>query len=204
MTFTLSLLVRAWLATASHQAGVPGPVAYVIEPPDVVRVTVSGLPKKARGVADNYLVRPDGTLDLPGYGELAVAGLTRDQAERAVRDLLTARLNPRRKGRVEVRVEIASANSKWLFIVTERGGQEQVTRTPFTANQTVLDAVAANPAAILEQSPRNIWIARRTPGNRQDQILPVDWVGITAHGNAQTNYQLMAGDRLHVRHAPGK
>ena len=29
--------------------------------------------------------------------------------------------------------------------------------------------------------------------------MPVDWVGITQHGIAATNYQLMPGDRVYVK-----
>jgi hypothetical protein len=31
-----------------------------------------------------------------------------------------------------------------------------------------------------------------------EQILPVDWNGITRAGNTRTNYQLLPGDRLYV------
>ena len=44
-----------------------------------------------------------------------------------------------------------------------------------------------------------IWIAR--PGRNSlggDQILPIDWLGITQRGDILTNYQVLPGDRVYV------
>ena len=48
-------------------------------------------------------------------------------------------------------------------------------------------------------SKRDIWVARRSPHGGPDQILPVDWEGTTAAGSAQTNYQILPGDRVYVQ-----
>ena len=49
-------------------------------------------------------------------------------------------------------------------------------------------------------SKAHIWVARRTPhANQPEQILPVDYVGITQHGITQSNYQILPGDRVYVR-----
>jgi hypothetical protein len=52
-------------------------------------------------------------------------------------------------------------------------------------------------------SSKNIWVARPAPtecGN--DQILPVDWCGITRKGEVKTNYQIMPGDRVYILSQP--
>jgi len=44
-----------------------------------------------------------------------------------------------------------------------------------------------------------MWIAR--PGancDGGDQILPVDWLGVTQRGDIATNYQVMPGDRVYI------
>ena len=70
-------------------------------------------------------------------------------------------------------------------------------RLPLLAGDTVadlirrakLDDVAARPGT-------NVWVTR--VGDAGEKVLPVDWVGITKHGDTKMNYQLQPGDRLHV------
>src|SRR5439155_18220813 len=84
---------------------------------------------------------------------------------------------------------------------TDGGGAgEQVYAFPVTGSETVFDAMANIGGLPVVASKRNIWVARRTPcAGRPEQILPVDWVGITQHGITATNYQLMPGDRVYVK-----
>ena len=73
-----------------------------------------------------------------------------------------------------------------------------VTKFPITGNDTVLDAIAQI-SGLTSISSTKIWIAR--PGHTAggcDQILPVDWIGLTQRGDATTNYQLLPGDRVYV------
>ena len=52
-------------------------------------------------------------------------------------------------------------------------------------------------------SSKHIWVARPAPtecGN--DQILPVDWCGITRKGQVKTNYQIMPFDRVYILSQP--
>jgi polysaccharide export outer membrane protein len=43
-------------------------------------------------------------------------------------------------------------------------------------------------------------VARRTPNcDQPEQILPVDYIGLTQHGITRTNYQILPGDRVYVR-----
>jgi len=51
----------------------------------------------------------------------------------------------------------------------------------------------------LEQvSSKRIWIARPTPRPGEVQVLPVNWVAITAQASTATNYQILPGDRVFV------
>src|SRR5262249_62220666 len=44
-----------------------------------------------------------------------------------------------------------------------------------------------------------IRLARPAPSNSPcDQVLAVDWVGITTRGHTETNYQLLPGDRVYI------
>jgi hypothetical protein len=41
-------------------------------------------------------------------------------------------------------------------------------------------------------------LVRPGAGGKPDQVLKIDWAGITQHGRTETNYQLLPGDRLYV------
>ncbi len=200
---------------------------YVIEPPDVLIVnavlrdkdgpapavgevdkrpfadTVRTLP--IQPVFQEYAVRPDGSVFFGVYGSVPVAGLTLKQAAVAIRASLAAQIYPDEKGvkldALLVVVDVSQYNSKSYFVIVDGGGAgERVTRWPITGNERVLDAIANIGGLAEESSKRNVWVARRTPfPNQPQQILPVDYVGITQHGITTTNYQIFPGDRVYLK-----
>ena len=50
-----------------------------------------------------------------------------------------------------------------------------------------------------EASRHKVWVARRTPDNHAENIMPVDWIGVSQKGLMATNYQLLPGDRVYVK-----
>jgi protein involved in polysaccharide export with SLBB domain len=158
-------------------------------------VTVSlALSRGSRQVAGRHVVRPDGTIGLGSYGGVYVAGMTLAQAEQTIEAHLAKYLY-----KPEVAIEVCGFNSKFYYVITDRTGSgEQVVRLPHTGNETVLDALS-NVAGVAALSDKKIWVARPAPAEcGQDQILPVDWCGITRRGQVKTNYQLLPGDRVYV------
>ena len=153
----------------------------------------------------NTPVRPDGSVFLGVYGSVPVAGLTLKQAAIAIRASLAAQIYPDEKGvkldALLVVVDVTQYNSKSYFVIVDGGGAgERVTRWPITGNERVLDAIANIGGLAEESSKRNVWVARRTPfPNQPQQILPVDYVGITQHGITTTNYQIFPGDRVYLK-----
>jgi polysaccharide biosynthesis/export protein len=196
---------------------------YVIEPPDVLRIEavirepeedpktkkkvptdkIRSLPLQP--VFGEYAVRPDGTVFLGVYGEVQVAGYTLKQAAQAIRDHVSRKAFQESDGLspefLLVVLDVTQYNSKKYYVFLDGGGAgEQVFSLPITGSDTVLDALAAVNGLPPVASKRNIWIARRTPhANNPEQILPVDWVGISQHGMTSTNYQIMPGDRVYVK-----
>jgi polysaccharide export outer membrane protein len=161
------------------------------------RVSVGlGQSRAAQQIRGEHLVRPDGTISLGLYGAVRVVGLTLPEAKAAIETHLTQYLQ-----RPEVAVDVFAYNSKVFYVIYDNGGAgQQVVRLPITGNETVLDAVASlnglNPVA----SQHHIWVARPNPACSEcDQIMPVDWKGITRDGRTETNFQLMAGDRVYVQ-----
>jgi polysaccharide export outer membrane protein len=135
----------------------------------------------------------DGTITLGSYGSVSVVGLTIAEAKRAVEDHLSQFLED-----PEVAVDVFGLNSKVYYVITEGGGLgDTVSRFPITGNETVLDAIA-NVSGLTEVSSKKIWIARPVHYTDEAQLLPVDWRGITALGQATTNYQVLPGDRIFI------
>jgi polysaccharide export outer membrane protein len=145
-------------------------------------------------IAGEHLVGPDGTVNLGAYGRVRVVGMTLDQARTAIEQHLSARFD-----RPEVAVDVFGYNSKVYYVVIQGAGLgDQIVQLPVKGNETVLDALSQIQGLSGSQSTR-MWIAR--PGSNEcggDQILPVDWLGITQRGDIATNYQILPGDRMYI------
>jgi len=143
---------------------------------------------------DNYLVGPDGTVNLRQYGAVYVTGLTLSEAKRAIEEHLAQFLDS-----PEVWLDVASYNSKVYYIITEGAGQgDNVVRVPVTGNETVLDAISQI-RGLSQLSSKNIWIARPAPeGFGVEQHLPIEWDAITRGAATGTNYQVLPGDRIFI------
>ncbi len=159
----------------------------------IVSVAINDVVGKQQ-IAGQHLVTQDGTISLGSYGSVVVVGQTLQEAKGSIERFLAKDLEE-----PEVSVEVFSYNSKNFYVITQ-GAQlgDGVSKFPITGNDTVLDAIAQI-QGLTSISSTKIWIAR--PGHTQggcDQILPVDWIGLTQRGDATTNYQLLPGDRVYV------
>ncbi|HVK17539.1 MAG TPA: DUF1549 domain-containing protein, partial [Fimbriiglobus sp.] len=203
--------VVRWLTADGETARV---VEYVIEPPDVLSIEVApaetpgdGKPHglTAKPIRGDHLVRPDGSIFLEVYGAVPVSGSTVHQAAQAIR-LAVARqygeLDVAKPEVLDVRLDVSQYNSKRYYVITSGGG-EKVYPFPATGSEAVLDALAnANIRPPAGSSPK-IWVARRSPDPGQpEQVLLVDYKGITQEGVTATNYQIMPGDRVYVSTDP--
>jgi polysaccharide export outer membrane protein len=157
---------------------------------------------QSRGVQQvrgEHLVRPDGTVSLGNYGSVYVAGLTLPQVKAAIEQHLSKYLL-----KPEVSVDVFAYNSKYYYVITDFAGSgEQVVRLPSTGNETVLDAISMI-GGLSAVSSKNLWVARPAPAGSScgDQILPIDWRGITRRGQTKINYQVLPGDRVFVMSQP--
>jgi RNA polymerase sigma factor (sigma-70 family) len=195
---------------APPAAGKPAvSAAYVIEPPDVLSVeaTVRGgdksVPVIELAVTGQYIVRPDGTISLEPFGSVKVVGLRPTAAADAVRKHLVGVLSTRGSlvpaDAVEVRLDVAGANSKRYYVIVSEGGKEEVFSLPCTGNETVLGAFSGA-AGLADRLPgSSLRLARKTGKDGEPyEVLPIDWEAITRRGETTTNYQLLPGDRLYV------
>ena len=154
------------------------------------KVAIAASPSRAfQQIRGPHLVRPDGTVGLGIYGSVRVSGMTIEDARLAVEKHLSKDfLKP------EVSVDVAAFNSKLYYIILDGGGNgEQVYRLPVTGSETVLDAIAQVNGILPVSNKREIFLARATSMEAEDEVLPVDWVGLCTRGKAATNYQLRPG-----------
>ncbi len=150
----------------------------------------------AQPVSGQYLVGPDGTLNLRKYGAVHVAGKTITEARLALQKHLAQFLDS-----PEVTVVVTAYNSHVYYLVTEGAGLEnRVRRLPITGNETVLDAVSniANIASLGALLRKKVWVARPAPPGAAETVLPVDLEAIIHRGATATNYQIFPGDRIVV------
>jgi polysaccharide export outer membrane protein len=145
-------------------------------------------------VTGEYLVGPDGTVNLRQYGSLHVAGKTISQIRLEVNKLLSRYFDS-----PDASVEVRQFNSKVFYVITEGAGLgDNIRRVPVTGNDTVMDALSSV-NGLSQVSSATVWVARPAPGGFGcEQIMPVDYVGITRGASTATNYQIMPGDRVFV------
>jgi polysaccharide biosynthesis/export protein len=145
-------------------------------------------------VTGEYLVGPDGTVNLRQYGTLHVAGKTITEIRIALNKHLSRFFDS-----PDASVEVRQFNSKVFYVITEGGGLgDNIRRVPVTGNDTVIDALSSV-NGLSQVSSTTVWVARPAPGGFGcQQILPVDYEAITKGASAATNYQLMPGDRVFV------
>ncbi len=143
---------------------------------------------------NQYLVGPDGTINLDMYGTVHIAGKTLTEAKLAIEKHLSQFLDS-----PVVSLKVLAYNSKVYYIITQ-GAElgDNVARIPITGNETVLDALS-QVGGISQISSTKIWIARPAPGNVGcEQILPINWDDIARGALTATNYQVMPGDRVYI------
>lgn len=179
------------MTSEEAQSAIEGHLHTVLREP-IVSVSLLQM-SGTQQIAGQHLVAPDGTVTLGSYGSVSVVGLSLKDAKFVIERHLSQFLES-----PEVALDVFAYNSKVYYVITQGAGLgDRVTRFPVTGNETVLDALA-NINGLSSTSSTRMWIARPTPHTNEIQILPVDWAGVTAQGAANTNYQIMPGDRVFV------
>ncbi len=145
-------------------------------------------------VSGEYLVGPDGTVNLRQYGSVHVSGKTIAQSKIDLQKHLEQFFDS-----PQVAINILAYNSKVYYIITEGAHLgDNIVRVPITGNETVLDALSTV-GGISQLSSKDIWIARPGAGDAVcEQILPIDYDSIARGGMTATNYQVMPGDRVYI------
>jgi polysaccharide biosynthesis/export protein len=145
-------------------------------------------------ITGQYLIGPDGTINLRQYGLLHVAGKNVTEIKLALQKQMSQYFDS-----PEISIDVIAYNSKVFYVITEGAGLgDNVRRVPITGNETVLDALSAV-NGLSQVSSTQIWIARPAPGGFGcEQVLPVDYDAISRGGSTASNYQILPGDRVYI------
>jgi beta-lactamase regulating signal transducer with metallopeptidase domain len=148
----------------------------------------------AQPVTGQYLVGPDGTINLRQYGVVNIAGKTVTEARIALQNHLKQYLDS-----PDLFVKVAAYNSKVFYVITQEDSSgDEVRRFPATGEERVSDAIR-NIGGLSLASSKKIWISRPVPHRSGDQqILSVEWNAVTQEVQAATNYQILPSDRVFV------
>jgi polysaccharide export outer membrane protein len=149
----------------------------------------------AQPVTGQYLVAPDGTINLRKYGSVQISGMSAAEAKAAIENRLKEFLDT-----PEVSVDVTAAKSKVYFVITQGAGLgDSVRRLPSTGKETVLDAISQINGLSQVSDSKKIWIVRPSPSDPQKAtVLKVDWHAITRRGETATNYQILPRDRVYI------
>ena len=117
--------------------------AYRIEPPDVIEIEMSKvvpLPSyraTVQPVTGQYLVGPDGTINLRQYGVVHISGKTVAETRIAIQNHLKQYLDS-----PDPSVTVAAYNSKVFYTITRKDSSgDEVRRFPATGEERVSDAI---------------------------------------------------------------
>ena len=156
----------------------------------------------AQPVTGQYLVNPDGIINLRRYGVVKIAGKTATEARVAIQDHLKQYLDS-----PEIFISVLDHRKIYYVITQEAGQSESVSLMSLTGKVTVLDALTERSQLPIEElskiSVKKIWIdrpARKKVGGQQ--ILPIDWEAIVKNVESPTNYSIVPGDRLFIVYNP--
>ena len=194
---------------------------YVVEPPDLVLVELlEGLP--GRPISGERLVRPNGTISLGWYGDIAVAGLTVPQVKERIISHLRKFLHDETLGLIKVEeetgewirdangepvmidpkesdrvfVDVTAYNSKFYYV---QGEFATPGKLPVTGNERVLDAIDYSGGLTSNADHHQVFLYRPSANDGPAQTLKIDVDQVMLGDDLSTNYQLEPGDRLVAR-----
>jgi polysaccharide export outer membrane protein len=165
----------------------------LVQPEVAVRITDH---PKNKQVGGTHLIGPDGHVNLGTFGQVYVAGMTVDEARKAIEKKLAEHFD-----KPSVAVDVTAYNSKVYYIIVEGVGQgDSIHRYPLTGNETVLDALAQ---VNVIRRDMNFWILRPN-ADGAFQLIAVDWTKLKSGEDSIRKYQLRPGDRVFLEDAVQK
>ena len=202
--------------SVGHQQGVPTELAKValpahrVEAGDVLVIEPNDFNSPVRLPGDQT-IQQDGTIELGSYGRLLVAGLSAQEIQGRVGELVTTYEIAKRETRIGlasysgalsnepadygVTVRLVNQDSALFYVMGEVNAPGSY---PLVGHETVLDALIAAGGLSDRANDHKIILTRPQYGGQPRVILPVCYQQVLQLGDVSTNYQLQPGDRIYV------
>jgi len=160
---------------------------YRIGPGDVLQITVWNEPQVSQA---SIIVLPDGKINLPLVGEIAVAGSTLKEIESQLNTLFKPFITD-----PDVSVGVKESNSQKIFVVgaVRKEGAIRLV-TPLTILQAIAEA-----GGLTEFARRSKISVLRNNGTKQI-TLPFDYNAVIRGEKSEQNVLLQTGDTVVVPH----
>ena len=124
----------------------------------------------AQDISREYIVGPDGVINISRFGAVRLIGLTVTEARLAIQERLAPYFD-----RPVVGVEVVGFNSKFYYVITAEAALlgESVLRFPVTGNETVLDAIGqlSQTPGMHKVSSKTMWVARPVPDSCNEEQI---------------------------------
>ena len=178
----------------------------MIEPPDVLSISIklrrSKDPLKFELSKYRQLVRPSGNVGLGALGTVYVAGLTVEQAQKAIETALEPTHDV-----AEVIVAVEASNSKVCYLIEDHGAVQDVARAPVPYPLSAQNNVGWLLGNHLRRSAklRAARIELHRPylqATGCELVLPVAWDSAANAPTLESDYPLLPGDRVIVQASP--
>jgi polysaccharide export outer membrane protein len=175
-------------SAAPAQVGSPAPIPradYIIGREDLLEIGVFEQPDLTRTVR----VSGDGTISLPLLGVIPLEGLSTNEAEKKLRELLSDKYltDP------QVWVFVKEAKSKKISVV---GAVKQPGTIEMLGNRSLLEAIS-EAGGLTDQAGQELYVLRPDPSGATTR-LDVDLDDLMINGNPELNIPIRPGDVIHV------
>lgn len=162
---------------------------HYLQPGDAVLIEPVDLESDIRLPADQRLLA-DGRIDLGEFGRVRIAGLTLEQSEDLIEEVIVE------SGEEPTQINVRMLEPIHRYYVL--GEVNSPGSYPLVGHETVLDGILAAGGLTTAAAPCKVLLARPTPPPSCRIVLPICYQQITQLGDTTTNYQLQPGDRIYI------
>ncbi|TWT50866.1 SLBB domain protein [Rubripirellula amarantea] len=202
--------------TMGHPSGVATELSKVtlaphrVEAGDVLVIEPNDFNSPVRLPGDQT-VQQDGTIELGSYGRIQVAGLSAEDIQGRVGEMVSRYEIAKRQTQIGlasysgapsnesadygVTVRVVNQDSAMFYVMGEVNAPGSY---PLVGYETVLDALIAAGGLSDRANDHKIILTRPQHGGQPRVILPVCYQQVLQLGDVSTNYQLKPGDRIYV------
>ena len=165
----------------------PAVVAYTLEPGDELTVEVWG----HTDLSGHHVIGPDGKVTVPIAGVLSLAGLTREEAEKAIAELLGRYYTD-----LSVRLRIDRYVSFHIYVL---GRVANPGALQFESQPTLLDVVTrAGALPIGGSGAEKAGLGRCAVIRGRDKMIWIDLRSLLSQGNLSLNIRLARNDLVYI------